>query len=133
MKTAWLSSFHSKHCPGPLRFPFGSIATREIEQNRLENGVVPITSGHTARGVEHVTQHELFTLSPWYILSDGDCPYCTTADMLRTRTTFAAAAAIKVKTLANIKRAAITGALWRFLINKQKLRLHSLLLTQTCV
>lgn len=34
MKAAWLSNFHSKHCPGLLEFPFGSIATREIEQNR---------------------------------------------------------------------------------------------------
>lgn len=34
MKAAWPSNFHFKHCPGPLQFPFGSIATREIEQNR---------------------------------------------------------------------------------------------------
>ena len=33
MKAACLSGFHSRHCPSPLEFPFGSIATREIEQN----------------------------------------------------------------------------------------------------
>lgn len=47
-------------------------------EEQTENGVVPITSGHSARGVEHVTQHELFTFSPWYILSDRVCLYCTT-------------------------------------------------------
>lgn len=37
MKAAWLSVFHSKHCAGPLKFPFGNIATRatrEMEKNR---------------------------------------------------------------------------------------------------
>lgn len=69
MKTAWLSNFNSKHSPGPLMIRFGSIATREIEQKWTKNGVVPITSRHSARWAEHVTLHELFSLSPWYILS----------------------------------------------------------------
>lgn len=36
-KAACSSVFPSKHCPGPLKFPFGSIATRatrEMEKNR---------------------------------------------------------------------------------------------------
>lgn len=83
MKTAWLSNFHSIHYPGPLKIPFGSIATREIEQNR-QSGVVPITSGHKARGLEHFTQHELFTLSPWYILSNWVYLCCSPIEMPRT-------------------------------------------------
>lgn len=38
-----VSTTHCKHCPGPLEFLFGNIATREIRHKYTENSVVPIT------------------------------------------------------------------------------------------
>lgn len=81
MKT-WLSNFNSKHCPGPLKFPFGSIATREIEQNRQRMVLSQLPVGIQPEGLNMLLNMN-YSLSPWYILSDGVCLYCTTAAMLR--------------------------------------------------
>lgn len=96
MKTARLSNFHSKHCPGPLKFPFGSVATREIEQNRQRMVLSQLPVGIQPEGLNMLLNMN-YSLSPWYILSDGVCLYCATADMLRagTKTTSATGAATK--------------------------------------
>lgn len=51
MKAVWLSNFHSKHCPGPLEFPFRSIATREIEQNRQRLVLSQLPAGIQPEGL----------------------------------------------------------------------------------
>lgn len=68
MRTAWLS-FQTLYRPTQ-----GFLLQRSNRRDRAEwtwNSVVPITSGHLARGAEHVADNELFTLSPWYVLSNG--------------------------------------------------------------
>lgn len=50
MKTALPSNSHSKHCPGPLKFPFGSVATREIEQNRQRIVLSQLPAGTQPEG-----------------------------------------------------------------------------------
>lgn len=83
MKTAWLSNFHCKHCPGPLKFPFGSIATREIEQNRQRMVLSQLPVGIQPEGLNMLLNMN-YSRSPWYILSDRvSAFYCTTADTLK--------------------------------------------------
>lgn len=126
MKTAWLSNFHSKHCPGPLKFPFGSIATREIEQNRQRTVLSQLPVGIQPEGLNMLLNMN-YSLSPWYILSV--CLYCTTADTLRTgnMTSPATGAATKLSwALFNTGGDAVEGTLQSFILNKYKLRLHSL-------
>lgn len=79
MKTAWLSNFHSKHCPGPLKFPFGSIATREIEQNRQRMVLSQLPVGTQPEGLNMLLNmnYSLFHLGIFFQM--GVCLYCTTA------------------------------------------------------
>lgn len=51
MRAAWLSNFHAKHCPGPLKFPFGSIATRTNEQNRQRMVLSQLPAGIQPEGL----------------------------------------------------------------------------------
>ena len=120
MKTAWLSNFHSKHCPGPLKFPFGSIATREIEQNRQRMVLSQLPVGIQPEGLNMLLNMN-YSLSPWYILSDAVYLYCTTADMLRTGniTSSATGAATKLSlALFNTEGDAVKGALQSFFCNQ---------------
>lgn len=82
MKPAWLSNFHDKHCPGPLKCPFGSIATREIEQKRQRMVLSQLPVGIQPEGFNTLLDMN-YSLSPRCILPDAVCLYCSTADLTR--------------------------------------------------
>lgn len=63
VKAAPLSNFHSKHCPGLLMFPSGSIATREFEQNRQRMVLSQLPVGIQPEGLNMLLtmNYSLFT------------------------------------------------------------------------